>query len=100
MVRHSVLAIVFAISGGFTLTAQTPLVDANDDLPAVEAPSGIDNVAYVLGPQDAVLIKVLNEEELGTLPYPIDLRGKINVPRVGRIQAAGATVEQLEAILT
>jgi polysaccharide export outer membrane protein len=102
MLHRSVLRIIFVISGGLALTAQTPLVpaEASDTVPTTEAPSGIDDLAYILGPQDAVLIKVLNEEELGTLPYPIDLRGKINVPRVGRIQAAGATVEQLEGILT
>jgi polysaccharide export outer membrane protein len=102
MVYRSILGIVCAISGGLALRAQTPLVPpmANNSAPTAEAPEGSNEIAYILGPQDAVLIKVLNEDQLGTLPYPIDLRGMINVPRVGRIQAAGATVEQLEGILT
>jgi polysaccharide export outer membrane protein len=56
--------------------------------------------AYLLGPEDSLSIKVLDAEELGTQPYPIDLRGDINLPRVGRVHAGGLTVEQLERTLT
>ncbi len=86
MICRFVLAIICTISANFAVSAQTP-----------EEPA---QAAYILGPQDSVLIKVLNADELGTLPYPIDLRGMINVPMVGRIRAAGETVEQLEEALT
>src|SRR5580658_10487738 len=52
---------------------------------------------YLLGPEDTVLIRALNVDEFGTLPYPIDLGGNLNIPLAGRIHAAGITVEQLEA---
>jgi polysaccharide export outer membrane protein len=39
-------------------------------------------------------------DELGENPYPIDLEGNINLPRVGRVHAAGVTVEELEGQLT
>lgn len=55
--------------------------------------------AYVLGPQDTVTIRVV-DEELGDDPYPIDLRGYLTLPRVGRVFASGLTVEQLQAELT
>jgi polysaccharide export outer membrane protein len=55
---------------------------------------------YVLGPEDSVLVRVLDAEELGTLPYAIDLRGNMNLPRVGRVHAGGLTTEQLEKTLT
>jgi polysaccharide export outer membrane protein len=55
--------------------------------------------AYILGPQDTLAIHVV-DEELGDDPYPIDLRGYITLPRIGRVYAAGLTVEQLQAELT
>lgn len=56
--------------------------------------------AYVLGPQDLLNIRVIDMEEIGDDPYPIDLRGYITLPRIGRVHAAGLTVEQLQALLT
>lgn len=56
---------------------------------------------YVLGPHDLLLIRIVNmEEELGDQPYSIDVSGNLNLPRVGRVHAAGLTVEQLENDLT
>jgi polysaccharide export outer membrane protein len=56
--------------------------------------------AYVLGPQDALNIRVVDMEELGEEPYPIDLAGYITLPRIGRVAAAGLTVQELQALLT
>jgi polysaccharide export outer membrane protein len=66
-------------------------------LPAAEPPS---KSGYTLGPEDVLTIRVLDLEEfdpqkLGAVR--IDLRGNIRLPIVGRIQAAGLNVEQLEA---
>src|SRR5438045_3215146 len=55
--------------------------------------------SYVLGPDDQVVIHVLDSEEIGDSPFRIDMRGYINVPLAGRLQAAGLTVDQLEASL-
>ncbi len=95
------VGIICAISGAIAASAQTPLVasPATESVVAAVASNEKLQTAYILGPQDTVLIKVLNEDELGTLPYPIDLRGSINVPLVGRIHAAGMTLEQLEGEL-
>jgi polysaccharide export outer membrane protein len=56
--------------------------------------------AYVLGPQDSLNIRVIDMEEIGDDPYPIDLRGYITLPRIGRVHASGLTVEQLQTMLT
>ena len=56
--------------------------------------------AYILGPQDSLNIRVVDMEELGEEPYPIDLGGNITLPRIGRIHAAGLTVEQLRSKVT
>lgn len=59
--------------------------------------------SYVLGPDDQIAIRVLDLEEFaeGTSGkdrvYRIDLRGQVNLPLVGRMKAAGQTVEQFEA---
>jgi len=52
--------------------------------------------AYVLGPGDQVVIRVLDLEEIGENPFRIDMRGNINVPLAGRIHAGGLSVDQLE----
>ena len=55
--------------------------------------------AYVLGPEDVLRVRVMNVSDLGEVPYPIDLRGDVELPRVGTVHAAGLTVEQFEAEL-
>lgn len=51
---------------------------------------------YVLGIDDVVVVRVLDLDEIKPDPLRIDMRGYINLPLVGRIQAGGRTVEQLE----
>jgi polysaccharide export outer membrane protein len=53
--------------------------------------------SYVLGPGDVLQVSVLNMDEIGKYPNRIDLRGFINLPVVGRVEAAGLTADQLEA---
>ncbi|MCX6619756.1 MAG: polysaccharide export protein [Acidobacteria bacterium] len=57
---------------------------------------------YTLGVDDQVVVRVLDMEEISgkddkPLPVRIDMRGNIHIPVVGRLHAAGLTVEQLEA---
>lgn len=64
--------------------------------PAVEeAPS-----SYILGPGDQIVIRAFDAEEISDKPTRISSSGYINLPLVGRVHAAGMTVEQLEAELT
>jgi polysaccharide export outer membrane protein len=53
----------------------------------------------VLGPEDQIVVRVLGAEEIESKPYTLDLSGHIRLPYVGRVQAAGLTIEQLEAEL-
>jgi polysaccharide export outer membrane protein len=64
--------------------------------PIVTAPSPS---GYVLGPDDQILIRALEGLDLGDKPVLIGTNGNITLPLVGRIQAAGLTVEQLEGEL-
>ena len=55
--------------------------------------------AYVLGPSDSITIQALDVEEISNKPIWIDTGGFINLPMVGRLKAAGLTVQELEAQL-
>jgi polysaccharide biosynthesis/export protein len=55
---------------------------------------------YTLGPGDQIVVRVPDFEEIDNKSVPIDLKGSVNLPEVGRIQASGLTTEQLEAVIT
>ena len=63
-------------------------------------PPGVNS--YILGPEDQLLITVLDLEEISgkdNKPIRIDTRGNIVLPVAGRVHAAGLNVEQLEAAI-
>ena len=54
------------------------------------------NKSYVLGVDDQLTVQALHAEEISDKPIRIDSGGEINLPMVGRVKAAGLTVQQLE----
>lgn len=54
---------------------------------------------YVLGPDDTVKIWALGVDEISDKPVRIDTSGYVDLPLIGRVQAAGMSVEQFEAVL-
>lgn len=54
---------------------------------------------YVLGPNDQVLIRVPQSEEINERPFRIDADGFLTLPLVSRVRASGLTVQALEADL-
>src|SRR5229473_4210863 len=54
---------------------------------------------YVLGPDDEIMIRAMDAEEISEKPFTIDSSGLLNLPMLGRVQAAGLTVVQLESVL-
>ncbi len=52
---------------------------------------------YVLGPNDEIVILAVDADEIANKPIRITTSGDINLPLVGRIHAAGMTLEGLEA---
>jgi polysaccharide export outer membrane protein len=58
------------------------------------APSG-----YILGPDDQIVIRALEGLDLADTPILIGTNGNITLPLIGRVKAAGLTVEQLESEL-
>ncbi len=61
---------------------------------AVAAPD-----TYTLGPGDQIVVRVPDFEEIDNRPVPVDLKGTVNLPSVGRLQASGLTTEQLESAI-
>jgi polysaccharide export outer membrane protein len=63
---------------------------------ATQAPALAD---YVLGPDDVIALKTLNADEVNG-KVRIDTGGDISLPLIGRVTAAGLTIEQLEQALS
>jgi polysaccharide export outer membrane protein len=87
------------------LTAQAPVAPSTGPLaqPHVAAAAAVapvipkaERASYLLGADDQISIHALDAEELNDKPMRIDMSGYIRLPMVGRIQAAGLTVEQFE----
>jgi polysaccharide export outer membrane protein len=53
---------------------------------------------YVVGPHDVITITVFDQEDLSG-KYPVDADGTFTFPLIGRVQAGGQTLRQLEATL-
>jgi polysaccharide export outer membrane protein len=72
--------------------------------PVAESPSRPEEKkippGYVLGPDDVIAIKALNAEEINSDSVRIDPSGYISLALIGRVQAGGLAVEDLETGLT
>jgi polysaccharide export outer membrane protein len=55
---------------------------------------------YVLGTDDQILIRALHADEISEKPVRIGVDGTINLPMIGKVQAGGLTISQLEDALT
>jgi polysaccharide export outer membrane protein len=82
------LLLVLAVAGG-AVAGQKP----EDPLP------GSVETEYVLGPEDQIKLWTLGMEEISDKPLRIDPAGYLDLPVLGRIKAAGLTVEQLRSEL-
>jgi polysaccharide export outer membrane protein len=54
---------------------------------------------YVLGPNDQILIRAPQAEEINERPFRVDTEGFVTLPIVGRVRASGLTVQAFEAEL-
>ena len=64
--------------------------------PAIRSAQGPE-IPSALGAGDQIVVKAVDVEEFDGKTIPIDARGNIALPKVGKIHAAGLTTEQLEA---
>lgn len=89
---------MLGLFASLVLTAQATLLSVDpgqqSGTDAPEVPS-----SYVLGPGDQIVIQALDVEEISNNPIPIGMKGDVTLPIVGRLHAAGLTVEEFEAQL-
>ena len=114
--RWILRTIVFLISANAGLLAQQPLPaqrpgqnpppaavplpgTQNPAQPPRELPADAIRPNYVLGPNDQILIRAPQAEEINERPFRIDAEGYVNLPLVGRVRAGGLTVQELETEL-
>jgi polysaccharide biosynthesis/export protein len=85
-----ILVIVF-----FSLSALGEQTDSGPRL----GPSDVSQLrsTYVLGPDDQIVIRALEAEEISEKPVRIDSTGSIRMPLIGEVHATGLSVDQLEA---
>jgi polysaccharide export outer membrane protein len=76
-------------------TGQNP----NQAAPPRELPPDSIRPNYVLGPNDQILIRAPQTEEINEKPFRLDSEGYINLPLVGRVRAGGMTQQELEVEL-
>ncbi len=70
-----------------------------DDAKKVPGVVTADSDQYVIGPEDVLLIYVWKEESI-TKTIPVRIDGKISLPLIDDIQAAGLTPLQLKEVVT
>jgi polysaccharide biosynthesis/export protein len=98
---QAVLAAVFATSG-LTAGAQSKSSDENRAASVTAAdgvPVAVDPHTYQIGAEDVLFIRVWREPDF-TFPVAVRPDGKITVPLVGEVDAAGETPAQLTQNLT
>jgi polysaccharide biosynthesis/export protein len=96
---RSLLFSIFLVVGTTIGLGQVPAAGQN---PANgPQPQGVPAIRpdYVLGPNDQFIIRAPQADEINERPFRVDSDGFINLPLVGRIKAAGLTVQALEATL-
>jgi polysaccharide biosynthesis/export protein len=77
---------------GVPMDAAIPSTTAN---PAtVTTPVSLSS--YVLGPEDQITVRIFAADDIPDKPVQIDNDGAVTLPMIGRIHAAGLTVQQLQ----
>jgi polysaccharide biosynthesis/export protein len=92
---HAVLDIVAAVVIGTLVAQGSPSVPGQSPVIASESCAG----AFVIGPEDVLEVAVWGNTEV-TRTVPVRPDGKISLPLVNDIQAAGLTPIQLREALT
>jgi polysaccharide export outer membrane protein len=91
------LVLLFQADSG---AASSNPVPGSDSVAVAPGPSATSAPStYTLGPGDQIVVRASHVEEITDKPIPIDSRGSIDLPMIGRILAAGLTTEQLKAAI-
>src|ERR1700704_4652995 len=81
----------------FAAAAQVPQAQTGAATPVQQNPNQgqLTTVRsdYTLGPNDQVLIRSPQSEEINEKPFRIDTQGFLTLPVIGRVKAEGLTVQ-------
>jgi len=89
---RALILMVCVLEAAFSAVADHP--------PSSPSPNRDQDIGqYVMGPDDQMKIWALGVEEISDKPVRVDPSGDIDLPLVGRVHAAGLTVEQFETAL-
>ncbi|HKD06947.1 MAG TPA: polysaccharide biosynthesis/export family protein [Bryobacteraceae bacterium] len=88
-----------ALSGPAAFAQVPSQVEAPTPHPSITSQLDQLRPNYVLRAGDQILIRAFEMEEISEKPFRIDGDGYLNLPVLGRIKAAGLTVERLESVL-
>ncbi len=89
---------ILVLLGGVALTAQTSPVDEHQR--AATALVAEQPLHYSLGAGDLISLHVQDLDDVSEKPVRIDPSGVIDLPLIGRVNAAGLSIEQLRDSLT
>jgi polysaccharide export outer membrane protein len=95
---HFSLCALFFVAAVVAIAQQT--APAQPQVNAPQAPQ-VQSVRpdYTLGPNDQIIIKAPEADEINDRPFRVDADGFITLPLVGKIRAGGLRVQALEADL-
>jgi polysaccharide export outer membrane protein len=86
------MAIIFVCGAGQVAS----VADGGTPRPLPTANVSSPPTGYVLGVADVLTVSAPDADELGTKPIRVENDGRISLPLVGRVEAAGLTPEQVE----
>jgi polysaccharide export outer membrane protein len=101
------VGLVPALTAGFAQQAGKPVLSAQPPATTAPAPAaplsagpGTADANYVIGADDSLQVTVWKEPQLSVSGVPVRPDGKISLPLINDIQAAGFTPMQLSADIT
>lgn len=98
--RLIALLAVYTVLIPSTSFAQAPRTQSQRPAAAGEQAAVAVRPDYVLGPNDQILIRAAGAPEINDQPFRIDAEGQLDLPVIGKVQAAGQTIQNLENEIT
>jgi len=84
---------------GVPMNAPVPSTTAAATVPTAPSAAPVNVTSYILGPEDQITVRVFAADDISDKPVQIDNDGSVTLPMIGRVHAAGLTVEHLQANL-
>lgn len=87
---------LFPIAAAFVAT----YFGSSGILPGQNASAAAGRSTHILGPEDEIVVHALHAEEISDKPIRIDPNGDIRLALIGKVHAAGKTLDELQQELT